>query len=286
MVSALAVVGLNWDGFDVQRADLDIFIEIAEGLDDLPDVRGGDQVIPFRTGRLPVRSIADFRPIIGNGWIAGSNSTPRAKYRGYLDALKAKLDPTSEPRVLAATLEDGTTRWIRAIPRNLLPGPGIGGEFRTFSIEWKACDPYWYGSWGALTLDSGLTLDDGYALDSGGEIVIAGAGDYTLNTLGSAEVERVQVRFVGPSSGPVGIETVGAAPVGFRIARTLASGEEIAVDNWARTALLGSSSLRNLMTLSPGNRHGEYIRLPAGAVTLRATGAAAQTRIQFLPAYQ
>jgi hypothetical protein len=284
MVSPVAVVGLSWDGFDVQRPDLDIFVEIAEGLDELPQVRGGDQVVPFRSGRLPSPAIADWRVVVCNGWIAGSGAAPRASFRAYLDALKAKLDQTSEPRLLVATLETGALRWIRATPRNLLPGPGIGGEFRTFSVEWRACDPYWYGSWGALILDSGLRLDAGLFLDGSADVVVAGSA--SLDPKGTADTERVRVVFTGPSVGPVGIETSGSEPIGFTIARTLVAGEVVTVDNFARSATLGGVSVRSLMSLRAANLHGEYIRLPPGPVTLRALGGAAETRVQFSPAYQ
>lgn len=281
----LDFIGLAFDGYDLQRPDLDIIFAITEGLDTLPATRGVDTVIPFRRGKLAQAHLADTRHIVATGWIAGAGAAPRASYRGFVDELKSHLDPTEDPRLLVVRLEDGQTRWIRAVPRNILPGQGLGGEFSAMSIEWEGLDPFWYSSLGALSLDAGHYLDTGEALDTGAEIVITGAGDAEIDTVGNAPVERVRVRIVGPSSGPVGLETVGASPIGFTVARTLGSGEVLEVDNDGRTCEIGGVSVRNLMTLSAGNRHGEYLRLPAGAVALRATGAAAQTRVAFDPAW-
>lgn len=281
----LDLIGLAFDGYQLQRPDLDLIFEITEGLDTLPTTRGVDTIIPFRRGRLAQPHLADTRHIVATGWIAGSGAAPRSSYREFVDELKAHLDPSTDPRLLVATLEDGSARWIRAVPRNLMPGDGIGGEFRALSIEWEGLDPFWYSSLGSLMLDSGHVLDSGESLDTGAEIVITGTGDAEIDTVGNAPVERVRVRITGPSSGPVGLETVEAAPIGFTVARTLGSGEVLEVDNDGRTCLVDGVSVRNLMTLSAGNRHGEYLRLPAGVVALRATGDAAQTSVAFDPAW-
>lgn len=281
----LDFIGLVFDGFDLQRPDLDLIFAISEGLDTLPATRGADAVIPFRRGRLAQPHLADTRHIVATGWIAGSGAAPRASYRGFVDELKSHLDPTEDPRMLVVRLEDGSTRWIRAVPRDIIAGQGLGGEYSGMSIEWEGLDPFWYSSLGALSLDSGHSLDTGESLDTGAEIVITGAGDAEIDTVGTAPVERVRVRIVGPSSGPVGLETVEPSPIGFTVARTLGSGEVLEVDNDGRTCLVGGVSVRNLMTLSAGNRHGEYLRLPAGPVSLRATGGAASTRVAFDPAW-
>lgn len=281
----LDLIGLAFDGYQLQRPDLNIIFQITEGLDSLPTMRGADAIIPFRRGRLAQPHLADTRHIVATGWIAGAGAAPRSSYRAYVDELKSHLDPTEDPAMLVATLEDGRVRWIRAVARSLVPGDGIGNEFRAMSIEWEALDPFWYSSLGALTLDSGHVLDAGEFLDMGAQIVIAGTADLAIETFGNAPVEHVRVSIVGPSAGPVGLETTEASPVGFAVARTLVTGETLVIDNDARTATIGGVSVRNLMTLSAGNRHGEYIRLPAGAVTLRATGGAAQTKVSFDPAW-
>jgi hypothetical protein len=296
MTSPVAVIGLVWDDFDLQRADLDIHFQISEGLDELPETRGSDEIIPFRRGRLPQDRVADRRPVVAIGWVTGpATEGAAAAYRVYVDALKKRLEPTSAPRILVATMEDGTQRWTTAVPRNLIGGPALGSDFRPFSIEWESLDPYWYGMWGDLTLDGGYELDAGWLLDSSAEVVIGAGAAAEIDTIGSADVTKLRIRFEGPSVGNIGIETVGPVPVGFQIARVLGAFEVIEVDTDAQTVLLGASwdlnvsetgtSVRNLMTLDPGNQHGEYLRLPAGPVTLRVSGFPAETRILFHPTY-
>jgi hypothetical protein len=290
MTTPVAVVGLVWDDYDVQRADLDIFVEIVEGLDDLPRVRGNDQVIPFRSGRLPVPGIADGRAIVGNGWIAGGGSVPRVRYRAYLDALKAKLDPTQGPKLLVATLEDGSLRWIHAIPRSLLPGESIGGEFRWFSIEWKACDPFWYGIWDVLDLDEGLRLDAGLTLDQARTLVITPTSSpfsFTFDAFGTAEVEKVRIEIDGPSTGAVSLRNLEYATdnsLGFSHP-ALGVGETLVVDTGLRTVTLNDVNARGNLTLFANNRGGEYLRLRPGNNTLRAAGTPAQIRLIFYPTY-
>lgn len=291
MTSPVAVVGLVWDDDDLQRADLDVFFEITEGLDDLPETRGSDQVIPFRRGRLVQPRWPDGRPIVALGHVTGpSGAGAAAAYRGYVDDLKARLDPTGPARLLVATLEDGTKRWINAVPRDLVGGPALGADFRPFSIRWDAPDPFWYGAYGIATLDSGLALDTGRILDGSADIVIAGSGDYVLANPGSADSQRVRVVINGPSSGPVTVEVTGSQPVGFSFGVALAAGQTLTVDNHDRTVSLATkfkptTNARKDLSLRPGNEHGEYLRLRPGAQTIRVSGAPATTRINFLPTY-
>lgn len=157
MTSPVAIVGLTFRGYDPQRPDLNVFFEVSEGLDELPEMRGEDQLIPFRTGQLPGLRLAHRRPVVLAGHIMGSGSAPRSEYRAYVDELKGIFDPAAGPGILAATLPDGTNRWINAVARNIIGGEGFGGEFRSLSIELEALDPYWYGAWGTLALDEGLS---------------------------------------------------------------------------------------------------------------------------------
>ena len=293
MTSPVAVIGLTYDGFDLQRSDLDLMFAITDGLDGLPLTRGDDPVIPFRRGRLPQNHVADRRPVVAQGWVTGRTPTAAIAYRAYLDSLKAHLDPTGPPRTLVATMEDGTRRWISAVPRNLIGGnDGMGSDFRSFSIEWDALDPFWYGSYGYIALDSGLFLDTGHSLDEGTEIVIpASTPTVSVTVPGTADTERVRVRFTGPSSGPVGIEV--DSNLGFVMANALptttgvgSSAQTVTVDNWARTVVDGTgASLRSQMTLRSANIHGEYVRLTPGTHSIRILGAPFEARLLLIPTY-
>jgi hypothetical protein len=294
MTTPVAVIGLVWypaNGapLDLQRADLDMLFEITEGLDTLPGTRGDDHVLPFRSGLLPASRLADRRPVVAVGHVMGpSGATARAAFRAYVDELKSAIDPTSPPGILVATLEDGTLRWIRAVPRNLIGGDGFGSDFRSFSLEWESLDPMWHGSWGTLAMDAGYVLDDGEDLDTSAEVVVipvSTAHEITVDTLGTAEVERIRVRITGPSVGAVSVEVLTAAgPVGFAFS-TLTAGQELEVDNYARTVLLDGVARRDLLTLRAANRNGEFVRLLAHTNTVRVYGQPAEARILFVPTW-
>lgn len=290
MTSPVAVIGLAFDDLDLQRADLDLMFVITEGMDELPETRGGDQLIPFRTGQLAQPRMAHRRPVVAEGWVARPSASVASAYRAYVDSLKLRLEPTALPKLLVATMEDGSKRWVNAVPRNLIGGPALGSDFRPFSIEWEALDPYWYGAYGTGTLDSGLYLDAGWYLDGGADLIVAGSGDYPLANPGTADSEKVRVVVTGPSTGPIGVEVTGSLPVGFVYGPVLAAGQTLTVDNDARTVDLATAFAptvngRQDLSLRPGNEHGEYLRLPPGAQTIRVSGNPASTRIHFLPAW-
>lgn len=303
MSTPVAIVGLTFRGYDPQRPDLDVFFEITEGLDELPEMRGEDQLIPFRTGQLPGLRLAHRRPVVLTGHIMGSGSAPRSVYRAYVDGLKGIFDPAAGPGILAATLPDGTNRWINAVARNIIGGEGFGGEFRSLSIELEALDPYWYGAWGTLAMDAGYELDAGEVLDSSAEVVIVPTSAnhaIDIDALGTAEIERLRFTMTGPSTGPPGFYvTIGGVEFGWTFggpgtiypALVLPAGQVLIVDNYARTVTLndpGSTVLvpyRNLLVLRAGNARGEYARFRVGVNACRVTGFPAECRIQLTPTW-
>lgn len=292
MTSPVGVIGLSYDGYDLQREDLDVLFQITEGLDTLPETRGTDQVIPFRSGQLPQARIAHRRSVVARGWVAGAAPSPETSYRAYLDGLKAVLDPTRAPAILVATLVDGSKRWINARPANpaLIGGDLVGHEMRPMSIEWDALDPFWYGSNGVILLDSGLVLDDGLVLDSDAKIVIVPTSTSHVSTftaLGTADIENVVVEIVGPSTGAIDIgnlSVVDGTSSGFSHP-ALVAGQTLVVDSGNRTARVGGANARGNLVLHSGNRHGEYFRVRPGSNTLSIIGRPAEVRLSFMAAY-
>lgn len=290
MSSPVAIVGLVWDGHDLQRPDLNVFFEITEGLDDLPEVRGEDQLIPFRAGRLPGLRLPHRRPIVAVGHVMGpADTTAKAAFRAYVDEIKGWMDPTAGEKALVATLEDGSTRWITCAARNIIGGEGWVSEYRAFSLEWEAVsDPLWRADWGEWMLDSGLALDDGWYLDEVGYLVITPTSspfDITFNALGTAQTGAVRVEVDGPGTGNVDVSNITLSPVvGFAVA-TLAGGAHLVVDSGARTVTLNGAQARGSLFLAAGNAHGEYLRLAAGSNTIRVYGTPAQVRIYFDRSY-
>lgn len=290
MSSPVAVVGLVWDGHDLQRSDLEVFMEITEGLDDLPETRGEDQLIPFRAGRLPGLRLPHRRPIVAVGHVMGpADATARPAFRAYVDDLHSWMDPTAGEKVLVATLEDGSTRWITCAARNILPGEGWASEYRAFSLEWEAVsDPLWHASNGLVAMDSGLVLDDELLLDSDAAILIVPAsGDHfaTFWTIGTAEIPDGVIEIDGPSTGVVSFGANWTATgSGFSYPQ-LAAGETLIVDTGNRTVTIGTVNARGSLVLYPANRHGEYFRLLPGANSLHVTGHPAAIRIRFSAAF-
>lgn len=283
-------MGLTVDGLDVQRPDMDIYLELVEGKDEQPEARTSSDVLPFRRGRLQRTSTADRRRLLLAGWIAGpAGSGAASGFRTYMDEIKMALDPErSTPVVLVDDFEDDTRRWIRAWPRNMVSAEGPGDGTRLLSVELDALDPFWYSAVGMLALDAGLLLDDGYVLDSGAEIVVSAAAsffDVLVSHPGSADTDAIAIRMSGASVGAVSVENV-TAGVGFSAGVALAAGDDLRIDVRERTIERNGASVRSTTTLRAGNRNGEWLRLRPGTNRIRISGAPAETRILFNPAWQ
>lgn len=123
MSNAVAVVGLTFRGVDIQRGDFGIFLEIVRGLEELPETRGKDTIIPALAGRMYRNRVVDRLMVELRGMVVGngsSESVARSDLRTNMDFLRALFDPTLAPGDLVATLENGLTRTITARPLNIL----------------------------------------------------------------------------------------------------------------------------------------------------------------------
>lgn len=117
MSNGAAVIGLTFDGTDVQQNPIGIFLEITKGLNEGPEVRGTDTVVPGLTGRIARNRIADRWVIELQGYVAGIGSTEAAQrehFRDLVTTFRALFDPTALPATLAAETEDGGTQTISA----------------------------------------------------------------------------------------------------------------------------------------------------------------------------
>lgn len=148
MTSPVAVVGVAYDGVDVQLADLSIFLEIKSGLDATPSVRGTDVIVPQLAGRIAGNRVNDTLIVSLEGWVrADPTTTTTATARTSCQAKRATvraLFASNRARAnLVATLPDATTKTISARP---LPGiiwtEVVPGEFYRVSIDLEG-----YGDW-------------------------------------------------------------------------------------------------------------------------------------------
>jgi hypothetical protein len=247
-------------------------------------------------------------------------ASPRVGYRTALDWLHRLLSPDWGLGMLVATMEDGTTRRIRAAAASgnyLLPGAQDAPGFRAFSIALASPDPAWYGQWGTLTADSGRYADwNGlkwghgwdWRADDSEELVLrpnTSPQTFTFDTLSPLDVERVRVVGYATNYDPLDpgttlpwSVTVVENGTGFSATGAFLRAE---ADNIARTVTerygIGggeyiASSVRDRVTLNSANRGGELIRLPAGTCTLDLVGfqksegfQSPELRIQWFPTF-
>ncbi len=148
MTSAVATIGLTYDGVDLQTGDLQVFFQIEHGLAEGPSVRGSDVVVPARAGRIEGNRINDVLVIELVGFVrADPAETTTSGARDSFAANRAlvrTLFATNRARAdLVATLEDGTQLTISARP---MPGmiwtSPIPSEFANVSIELEAYDDW------------------------------------------------------------------------------------------------------------------------------------------------
>lgn len=280
------------DGLQLQDRAAGVYFDLTHGRNELPRIRLAESVIPFRAGARVETSLADRRTLHLESRVL---AVPLV-HQEFLDNLKARLDPTRPDAVMVRDLLPGTglERWCWAHPR-AFDIERIGGANNTpmyrASASLESLDPFWYSAYGTLDLDAGADMDDDEIMDAGAEIVVTSPTTLvTFNNPGTAEVQRVRVRFIGPSSGGVGIENRSTPlPVGFNSSTVLAADERVTVNNYLRTALrdvgAAQGSIRSTMGLRGGNRHGEYLCLVPGDNTLQILGAPAECRIAFFPTW-
>lgn len=71
MANAVAVIGLTYDGTDVQDSAFGIFLELIHGLNEVPSVRGVDLIVPARAYRFVRNRVADVTRIELRGIVTG-----------------------------------------------------------------------------------------------------------------------------------------------------------------------------------------------------------------------
>jgi len=101
-----------------------LMITCARGLDDTPEVRGTDTIIPGQSWREARSKVYDRRIIELRGWVYGVGATDDAQrddVRDALEMLRSLFDPTNAAASLVVALEDGVrTATISARPTNML----------------------------------------------------------------------------------------------------------------------------------------------------------------------
>lgn len=150
MTSPVATVGVEYDGFDCQQVDLQIFIEIIKGLNEVPSVRGTDSIVPALAGRAEGLRINDVLKIELAGFVRAdpaltTAADQQASYRTNMDTVRGLFATNRLRADLVATLEDGTQRTISARPLNMIVQEVIASIFVYVSIELEG-----YDDWGPV----------------------------------------------------------------------------------------------------------------------------------------
>lgn len=141
-----AVVGLTYSGTDIQNID-GLFLEITQGLNDAPTVRGIDVTVPGRDGQIVRPRRFHERRLLLAGFVRGSgadDATQRIYYRANVRNMLTLFDATALPADLVASLEDGSTATISARTADVAAPPLIEGLFANVSIELLALSDWDY----------------------------------------------------------------------------------------------------------------------------------------------
>jgi hypothetical protein len=146
--NAAAVIGLTYNGTDLQRSDFGIFLEIRSGLHDGLKVRGTDTIVPGFTGRIARIRKGDVRDVELRGYITGNaggatEASQRSSFRDMWQTLDALFSPSGGVADLVASLEDGTTKTLSCRATDILPGNQPVPTFQEVSITLQSTTPDW-----------------------------------------------------------------------------------------------------------------------------------------------
>lgn len=123
--------------------------QVARGLDDSPEVRGTDTIIPGRAGRTARSRVFDRRVIEIEGWVFGVGTTHAAQtddFRDAMETLRSIFDPTAAAATLTVLLEDSTRSvTISCRPTNMIvnyegmsAGARVSVELEAVSADWAS----------------------------------------------------------------------------------------------------------------------------------------------------
>ena len=146
MGNPFPITDLEFDSVPLQRDDLSVVLEIKRGLGGVPTVRGSDQIVPGRSGRIPRARVADVTAIELEGVLEGTgpdDASRRADLVALREEMRALFDGTKDPAPLSCVLEDGSTATIdvRVVPPILwdeLPGYVV-----RVNVAMESVDPDW-----------------------------------------------------------------------------------------------------------------------------------------------
>jgi hypothetical protein len=146
--NAAAVIGLTYNGHDLQESGLGIFLELKSGLVGGLSVRGTDTIVPGLAGRIVRTRLGDRRVLMLKGFVtgnagSGAEASDRSSFRDKWQLLAGWFPIGGSPANLVASLEDGTTATISCRTTDIVEGEQPVPTFQVVTIELESVDPDW-----------------------------------------------------------------------------------------------------------------------------------------------
>lgn len=143
---AISTRPTSYAGTVLETANLSLYLEITAGLNEQPDVRGRDSVIPHLAGAIPRNRKAHDRRIMLTGWVMGAGATDaiaRGNYQDTFDTLTTLFASDRAVANLVVTAPDSTTRTISARPLNVVIEEKVPSQFAIVTVELLSVAPNW-----------------------------------------------------------------------------------------------------------------------------------------------
>lgn len=138
---------LTFDATSVQQEPIGIYLRITRGINEIPSVRGEDDVVASKPGRSPYPRVTDILPLELQGVVLGIGATEadeRTSFRSLMQTLRTLLATGSlNPKVLAGTLEDNSTATINARVVDLEVTQLIESVAAEVKVALESVDPDW-----------------------------------------------------------------------------------------------------------------------------------------------
>jgi hypothetical protein len=136
-------VSIVADGVDLTRSDMRILMMVTKGLNEVPEVRGEDTVVPSLNGRIPRNRRQDRLVIEAQGWVMGAGASETAQltdFRGLIESIRDLMNRVQDPYNLSVIDEAGTTHTITARPIDLVVGDMRIPSYREVTCVWESVD--------------------------------------------------------------------------------------------------------------------------------------------------
>ena len=138
--------GVLYRTVDVQDPDPGLFLDLVQGWQEPPEVRGRDVVVPSLAGRYVGNRVADRRLIILQGEIRGNGVTEsdqRIHFDTLVESVRVLFEPTLAPGPLRITLPSGAVWSINARTLNYVWRKDVPGLYEGLNVEMESVDPNW-----------------------------------------------------------------------------------------------------------------------------------------------